>query len=133
MSSTKLEQLRKRLSSNNQKGFTLIELLVVISVLGVLAAIVTMSLVNVVSNAQSKSLTAEHQTVQTALDTMLADQNESAATACPNGTSTNDMNAFPPGPAVTVHLYPNYIRQQFTNRAYSCNGTGTQAAGTVNP
>jgi prepilin-type N-terminal cleavage/methylation domain-containing protein len=131
MSSTRLEQLRKRLSSNNQKGFTLIELLVVISVLGVLAAIVTMSLVNVVSNAQTKSLTAEHQTVQTALDTMLADQNEPAATACPNGTSTNDMNAFPPGG--TVHLYPNYIRQQLTNRAYSCNGTGTQAAGTVNP
>ena len=37
-----LRNLRKRLPKNNQNGFTLIELLVVISILGILAAVVTM-------------------------------------------------------------------------------------------
>ena len=38
-----------------QSGFTLIELLVVVSILGVLAAFVTLSLVGLTTNAEAKA------------------------------------------------------------------------------
>jgi prepilin-type N-terminal cleavage/methylation domain-containing protein len=121
VSSSKLERVRKKLPRNNQTGFTLIELLVVISILGILAAVVTMSLVGITTNAQNKANSAEAQTVQTALDTMLADNNLTAASVCPAGPSTN-MTAFP-GTGATA-LSPGYIRQASTKRAYSCDSTG---------
>src|SRR5258708_33637798 len=47
-----------------QSGFTLIELLVVVTILGVLAAIVTLSLVGLTSSAQAKACQQEYRTVQ---------------------------------------------------------------------
>ena len=53
---TRLQKLRKK---NNQKGFTLIELLVVVSILGILAAVVTMSMVGVTKLAQNRAAATE--------------------------------------------------------------------------
>ncbi len=58
----------------DQRGFTLIELLVVITVLGILAAIVSISLLGVTSKARENAKRAELQTVQQAFDAMLQDQ-----------------------------------------------------------
>src|SRR6266446_5697358 len=58
-----------------QQGFTLIELLVVVTILGVLAAIVTLSLVGLTTNATVQSCNAEYKTVQAALDAYMANNN----------------------------------------------------------
>jgi len=58
-----------------QQGFTLIELLVVVTILGVLAGIVTLSLVGLTTNASVQSCNSEYKTVQAALDAFMAANN----------------------------------------------------------
>jgi general secretion pathway protein G len=107
---------RKR--RRRQGGFTLIELLVVITILGILAAIVSVSLLGITATARRNALAAEKQTVQTAFDAMLHDQHVDPAQLAakppdsslgtvpycdPVGTATaamrwaDDMTKFPPG------------------------------------
>src|ERR1700693_3938196 len=72
-----------------QQGFTLIELLVVVTILGVLAGIVTLSLVGLTTNASVQSCNSEYKTVQAALDAFMAANNVDTINSSP-GT--------PPGP-----------------------------------
>jgi prepilin-type N-terminal cleavage/methylation domain-containing protein len=137
----RLRRLRS-LRRNNQRGFTLIELLVVISILGILAAVVTMSMVGVTQLAQRRAASAELKTVQLAVDTMANEQQVPEGNICnhnaPAGT-TNDMQAFPssdssagiqptdPPTGHAVALFPRYLRQQTTYGSYTCsNGVVTQ-------
>src|SRR6202022_4459678 len=91
-----------------QGGFTLIEVLVVMTILGILAAIVSISLLGVTANARTKAKEAERATVQAAFDAMLSDQqvpaqdvaNYCTATAGPGGVyaggpTSHDMTNFP--------------------------------------
>jgi prepilin-type N-terminal cleavage/methylation domain-containing protein len=129
------KQLRK-LTRNNQKGFTLIELLVVVSIIGILAAVVTMSMVGVTKLAQGRASDAERATVQSAIDTMANEQLASAGSVCTDGanaTGTNDMSSWPAGQMGAnekpptghpIALYPRYLRQQNTHGTYRCNGDG---------
>ncbi len=71
-----------------QQGFTLIELLVVVTILGILAAIVTLSLVGLTTNANANACNQEYKTVQTALDAFMADNNIDTINAA---GPTNDM------------------------------------------
>ena len=138
-----LVRLRTRLPKNNQKGFTLIELLVVISILGILAAVVTMSLVGITRVATNRAASTEANTVQVAYDTMLADMRVDSGSACGSAPSAapgaNDMLNFPSTTAWTadpvsgaggnfgtpVQLYPHYLRERTTHGMYYCTGTGT--------
>jgi len=52
---------------NGQHGFTLIEMLVVVTVFGILAGTVTLSLVNLTSHARVQSCNQGHPTVQAAI------------------------------------------------------------------
>ncbi|HEV1998645.1 MAG TPA: type II secretion system protein [Candidatus Dormibacteraeota bacterium] len=123
----------------DQGGFTLIEVLVVMTILGILAAIVSISLLGVTASARAKAAAAELVTVQSAMDAMLADQQVPAsgvggagpiATACNRG-STKNMAAFPAGlgytgpdtGSVTV-LATHYLRQAATNYSYTCDADG---------
>ena len=128
-----LRRVGRQLRKNRQKGFTLIELLVVVSVLGILAAIVTMSLVGITNAAQDRAKKTELQTVQTAYDTMLADQQVPSGSECesaPQGAGISDMSQFPsnrvatPRTQHTVQLYPTYLRQHDTHGTYTCTGNG---------
>lgn len=117
-----------------QQGFTLIELLVVVTILGVLAGIVTLSLVGLTTNASIQSCNQEYKTVQAALDAAMANNNLSTIAA--QATATNDMTltlATTPAPAsVVVKLYnlnptatnPNYTRNGTTAFKYTWNSTG---------
>jgi prepilin-type N-terminal cleavage/methylation domain-containing protein len=126
--------LRKR--KKNQKGFTLIEMLVVISIMGILAAIVTISMVAVINSAQSRANDAEMHTVQVALDTMAAEQQLNATAICSDPTfSTSDMALFPKNAAVgapsgsPVPLFPRYLRTETMKRAYKCDLNGIVSPG----
>ena len=115
-----VQALRRK--KRNQGGFTLIELLVVIAILGILAAIVSISLLGVTAAAKSNALKAEKQVIQGAFDAMLQDQHVDPAqlTGCVHvkgagdpanypinlyvsaanpGPFTDNMQAFPPGGA----------------------------------
>ena len=104
-----------------QKGFTLIELLVVVTILGVLAAIVTLSLVGLTTNATVQSCNAEYKTVQSALDAYMANSNLSSLPSAQTAF-TQDMTGGKPVHAGdpsngSVQLYnpaPNPTSPTFT-------------------
>ena len=120
-----------------QQGFTLIELLVVVTILGVLAAIVTLSLVGLTTNASVQSCKTEYKTVQAALDAYMANNNiDTLPALTPSVTGgtpavvlaangTRDMAAptalfnASPGPN-----NPNYTRNGTTQFGYSWDTHG---------
>jgi prepilin-type N-terminal cleavage/methylation domain-containing protein len=110
-----------------QQGFTLIELLVVVTILGILAAIVTLSLVGLTTHANVEACNSEYKTVQAALDSYMANKNVSTVTA--QGTFTNDMTGTAGG---SVPLYnaapsdtsPNYTRNGQTQFYYTWDQFG---------
>jgi type II secretory pathway pseudopilin PulG len=98
-------------------------MLVVISILGILAAVVTMSMVGITSTAKTNSDKAELQTVQVALDTMAADNGITAGNFPCDGTAKNDMSTFPT--TGNQALYPKYLRTKtLANHSYSCDTQG---------
>jgi prepilin-type N-terminal cleavage/methylation domain-containing protein len=105
-----------------QQGFTLIELLVVVTILGVLAAIVTLSLVGLTTNASVQSCNSEYKTVQAALDAYMANNNLATITAA---ADTNNMSApvalFTSTPSVNT---PNYTRNGTTQFYYTWDTFG---------
>ncbi|HXL78222.1 MAG TPA: type II secretion system protein [Candidatus Eisenbacteria bacterium] len=107
-----------------QSGFTLIELLVVVTILGVLAAIVTLSLVGLTTSAQAKACEQEYKTVQSGLDAYMAYFNLSSVTAETTGTS--DMTVKPDGthPLYNSSGTPTFLRNSPTNYAYTWDGFG---------
>lgn len=145
MNRQRMSELLKRLPKNNQNGFTLIELLVVISILGILAAVVTMSMVGITKVANDRAAATEKQVVQVAYDTMLEENGVDIGAACataPNGPpGTKDMATFPTAtaynPGSTTHavvsLYPHYLRQNATHGNYYCLGSGEIQQASYNP
>jgi prepilin-type N-terminal cleavage/methylation domain-containing protein len=115
-----------------QQGFTLIELLVVVTILGVLAGIVTLSLVGLTTNASVQSCNQEYKTVQAAIDAAMANNNLSTV----NGqtTATKDMTktiaTTPAGTPVTLYnsaptaATPNYTRNGTTAFQYTWDTFG---------
>jgi prepilin-type N-terminal cleavage/methylation domain-containing protein len=116
-----------------QAGFTLIELLVVVTILGVLAAIVTLSLVGLTTNASVQSCKAEYKTVQAALDAYMANNNLSVLPGS-QAAFTHDMTGAGGAPPLngTVVLYvgspsatnPNYTRNGTTQFYYTWDTSG---------
>jgi prepilin-type N-terminal cleavage/methylation domain-containing protein len=108
-----------------QSGFTLIELLVVVTILGVLAAIVTLSLVGLTTNAQAKACEQEYKTVQAGLDAYMANNNVDTVTATDVNTGSADMTApvllYNSAPSASS---PTYVRNSPTQWAYVWNSTG---------
>jgi prepilin-type N-terminal cleavage/methylation domain-containing protein len=110
-----------------QQGFTLIELLVVVTILGVLAAIVTLSLVGLTTNASVQSCKSEYKTVQAALDAFMAANNvDTINPAGPTKDMTTQLLPILPATAGALSLYntapgpnsPNYTRNGTTQFSY---------------
>ena len=93
-----------RRTNRDERGFTLVELLVVVTILGILAPIVTSSLVGLTGTAKTNACAEELRTVQTAMDAMLAKNNIVAVTA--QAAATNTFTALPAG-AGTQPLSPD--------------------------
>jgi prepilin-type N-terminal cleavage/methylation domain-containing protein len=120
---------RNMRGKKGQSGFTLIELLVVVTILGVLAAIVTLSLVGLTTNAQAKACEQEYKTIQAGLDAYMANNNLDVVPPA-DGTNgsvlgTSDMTKpvllYNSAPSATS---PTYVRNTPTQWAYEWNGTG---------
>ena len=124
-----------------QQGFTLIELLVVVTILGILAGIVTLSLAGLTTHSNVEACNAEYKTVQAALDAYMAYNND---TSLPSSQAawTNDMTG---GAGGTVPLYnaaptqssPNFTRNGTTQFYYTwdtagrINGIASSPSGTA--
>ncbi len=107
-----------------QQGFTLIELLVVVTILGILAAIVTLSLVGLTTHANTQACNSEYKTVQAALDSYMANKNLFSLPAAQT-TWTNDMTG---GTAVPAPAFPGNVQlfrdvPSGDNPNYTRNGT----------
>ena len=127
--------LKNLRGKQGQRGFTLIELLVVVTILGILAAIVTLSLVGLTTNATNQACNTEYRTVQAGFDAFMANNNLNQVTP---GGPTNDMNTTlsvdtSTTPATNLSLFQlnptpanptNYVRNQFTQYDYVWNGAG---------
>ena len=114
-----------RRTTRDDRGFTLVELLVVVTILGILAAIVTASLVGLTGTAKTNGCAEELRTVQTAMDAMLAKNNITSVTA--QAAATNTFSALPAG-AGTEPLSPNYLRQTTTKGSYTWTAAGLVSA-----
>jgi prepilin-type N-terminal cleavage/methylation domain-containing protein len=105
-----------------QQGFTLIELLVVVTILGVLAAIVTLSLVGLTTNATVQSCNSEYKTVQAALDAYLASNNIGQLPAA-QARLTNDMTGVAGG--VNGGTVPLFVGTLTVAQPYNYTRNGT--------
>ena len=65
----------------DERGFTLIELLVVIAILAVLFGVTALALNGIGSNAETETMAAELDVVQTAVDVYMAENNTDTVTA----------------------------------------------------
>jgi prepilin-type N-terminal cleavage/methylation domain-containing protein len=125
--------MRKNLKGKKgQQGFTLIELLVVVTILGILAAVVTLSLVGLTTNASVQSCNTEYKTVQAALDAYMANSNLSSLpgaqtvytndmTGGVSGLQTGTIQLYNPNPSQTQ---PNYTRNGVTQYFYTWDTSG---------
>lgn len=111
-----------RRTNRDERGFTLVELLVVVTILGILAAIVTASLVGLTGTAKLNGCAEELRTVQVGMDAMLAKNNIVAVTASAADTFT--WTAFPVGGAGVQPLSPNFLRQANTKGSYTWTAAG---------
>ena len=116
-----------------QRGFTLIELLVVVTILGILAAIVTLSLVGLTTHANVQACNSEYKTVQAAIDSYMANKNIQQLPVA-QAAWTNDMTGAGGAAPLngTVPLYnaapsdisPNFTRNGVTQFYYQWNQFG---------
>ncbi len=107
-----------------QSGFTLIELLVVVTILGVLAAIVTLSLVGLTTSAETKACLQEYKTVQSGLDAYMAYYNVNGVTAAGPTADMTTVLVTGDGGLYNPLGTPTFVRNSPTNYAYTWDAFG---------
>ena len=111
--------------TNKDEGFTLIELLVVVGIIVALAGITIPLVTKFAGKGDEGALEAETQTVQTAMDTMMAEQRITTVTANDKGTISNGQNTWTALPAGTgAATLDAYLKKNATKFYYCWDGSG---------
>lgn len=111
--------------TNRDEGFTLIELLVVVGIIVALAAITVPLVTKFAGKGDEGALEAETETVQTAMDTMMADQGITTVTANDKGTISNGQNTWTALPAGTgAATLDGYLKKTVTKFFYCWDDKG---------
>ena len=111
--------------TNKDEGFTLIELLVVIGIIVALAAITVPLVTRFAGKGDEGALEAETQTVQTAMDTMMADKGITTVTANDKVTTSNGQNTWTALPAGTgADTLDAYMKKNETKFFYCWDTKG---------
>ena len=111
--------------TKKDEGFTLIELLVVVGIIVALAAITVPLVTKFAGKGDEGALEAETETVQTAMDTMMADQGITAVTANNKGTTSNGQNTWTALPAGTgAATLDGYLKKTVTKFFYCWDDKG---------
>ena len=120
--------------SESQKGFTLIELLVVVGIIVALAAVIVPLVVQFSGRGETGAASAEWDAIQSAIDTMMADNVMTVVTAGASAAFITDSIDFDAG-AGTQNLAA-YLRDSTTTHCYTWAGSGkvlTQVAASGSP
>ena len=120
--------------SEDQKGFTLIELLVVVGIIVALAAVIVPMVIQFSGRGDEGAATAEWDSIQSAIDTMMADNTLTAVTAGSSAVFITDSFDFDAGSG-TQNL-STYLRDSSTTYCYTWAASGrilTQVAATGSP
>ncbi len=106
-------------------GFTLIELLVVIGIIVALAAITVPLVTKFAGKGDEGALKAETETVQSAMNAMMADKGIVAVTANDKGTTSNGQNTWTALPAGTgSETLDGYLKKNKTKFFYCWDTKG---------
>ncbi len=114
--------------SEDQKGFTLIELLVVVGIIVALAAVIVPLVIQFSGRGDTGAANAEWDSIQSAIDTMMADNTLTAGASNAFITDSFDFDAG----SGTQNL-STYLRDASTTYCYTWAATGrilTQVAAT---
>ncbi|MBF8268034.1 MAG: hypothetical protein HW388_1542 [Dehalococcoidia bacterium] len=106
----------------SQSGFTLVELLVVVTIVVALAAASVVSVIQFAGKGEEGASAAELDTVQAAMDTMMASTGSTTVTANNLATSGNYLSSFAAVPVEGALV--DYLRNNPTEYTYCWDTTG---------
>lgn len=108
--------------SQDEKGFTLIELLVVVGIIVALAAVIVPLVIQFSGRGDTGAASAEWDAIQSAIDTMMADQALTSVTAGADAAFITDSFDFEVG--VGTQNLSTYVRDATTTYCYTWASSG---------
>ena len=130
-------QEQRRGITKSQLSFTLVELLVVIGIIVALAGVTVPLVTKFTGSGKSGAMAAERETVQTAMNAMMAEKDITTVTAVINpSAASNTWSSLPAGTGAAA-LYgasgAQYLKKSTTNYYYCWTASGEVYARDVNP
>lgn len=108
--------------ARGQGGFTLIEMIVVVGIIAVLAAVIIPNIGRFIGSGESGAMVAEQESVQTAMNAMMAENAITTVDASAAAPKTNNWSALPAG--TNAEPLAGYLQSATTVYFYCWNASG---------